>query len=123
MGKALTEQDKAYMIAVGNRIKQCREELQLSQAEVAVKSGYKSRSTINKIELGQRNLSTANVAALAKTLKTTPAYLMGWTDDKNAEDTISPKKQIALEMFENLNDDQLEQITDFMRFLIEKRTK
>ena len=38
-------------MTIGQRIKQRREELQISQEELAHKIGYKSRSSINKIEL------------------------------------------------------------------------
>ena len=37
------------------RIKARREELGMSQEELATKLGYKSRSTINKIEMGKNH--------------------------------------------------------------------
>ena len=39
-------------MTIYDRIKLRREELGMSQQELAYKLGYKSRSTINKIELG-----------------------------------------------------------------------
>lgn len=69
------------MNTIGNRIKLRREELGLSQDELAKMTGYKSRSSINKIELDQRNLRQSKIKAIADALKTTPAYLMGWEDD------------------------------------------
>lgn len=110
-------------MTIGERIKELRLQKGYTQKELAQKCGYKSLTTINKLELNINNAPLSSIEKIAAALETTPAYLMGWTDDKNAEDTISPKKQQVLEMFESLNDDQLEQITDFMRFLIEKRTK
>ena len=41
---------------IGERIKLRREELNLSQDELAKKVGYKSRSSINKIEQDGRGL-------------------------------------------------------------------
>ena len=64
-------------MTVGERIKQRRIELNLSQEELALKVGYKSRSSINKIELA-RDLPLRKVELMAKALDTTPAYLMGW---------------------------------------------
>lgn len=65
---------------VGERIKQRRLELGLSQDELAKKVGYKSRSSINKIELS-RDLPLRKVELMAKALDTTPGYLMGWSDE------------------------------------------
>lgn len=68
-----------------HRIKQRREELGLSQKELADKLGYKSRSTINKIELGINDISQSKIYEFAKVLETTPQYLMGWTDNPHEE--------------------------------------
>ena len=65
---------------IGARIKKRREELGLSQEELAKRVGYKSRSSINKIELDGRGLPQKKIVAFAKALQTSPAYLMGWID-------------------------------------------
>ena len=65
---------------IGIQIKKRREELGLTQEELANILGYKSRSSINKIELGKNDITQHKVVAFAKALNTTPAYLMGWTD-------------------------------------------
>ena len=83
---------------IGSRIRYRREELGLSQDELGKKLGYKSRSSINKIELDQRNLTQSKIKAIADALETTPAYIMGWEereqkpDDRNlgAFDNIFP---------------------------------
>lgn len=67
-------------MTVGERIKQRRLELNLSQDELAKKVGYKSRSSINKIELA-RDLPLKKVELMAKALDTTPSYLMGWSEE------------------------------------------
>ena len=66
------------MSTIGERIKQRRKELGLSQEELAVKLGYKSRSSINKIELNWRNLTQSKIKEIADALDTTPAWIMGW---------------------------------------------
>ena len=70
-------------MTVGERIKQRRLELNLSQEELALKVGYKSRSSINKIELA-RDLPLRKVEVMAKALDTTPGYLMGWEPSPQA---------------------------------------
>lgn len=66
---------------LGKRIKQRREDLKMSQESLAQKLGYKSRSSINKIELGLNDISQSKIMEFAKALDTTPAYLMGWEDE------------------------------------------
>ena len=66
------------MSTIGSRIRNRREELGLSQDELGKRLGYKSRSSINKIELDQRNLTQSKIKAIAEALETTPAYIMGW---------------------------------------------
>ena len=66
-------------MTVGERIKSKRLELNMSQDELAKKVGYKSRSSINKIELA-RDLPLRKVEKMATALDTTPAFLMGWEE-------------------------------------------
>lgn len=68
------------MMTFGKRIFKIRTEKGLTQNELANAVGYKSRSTIAKIEAGKRNVSLKTIVALAKTLGTTPSYLMGWDE-------------------------------------------
>jgi len=67
-------------MTVGERIKQKRIDLGLSQDELAKKVGYKSRSSIQKIECA-RDLPLNKVDKMAKALDCSPSYLMGWEDE------------------------------------------
>lgn len=67
-------------MTTGERIKERRVELGMTQLELAKKLGYKSKSTINKIELGVQNLKQSKIKAIADALLTTPNYIMGWAD-------------------------------------------
>ena len=66
------------MTTIGDRIKARRLELDMSQDELARLVGYKSRSSINKIEKGENDIPQSKIAAFAAALETTPEYLMGW---------------------------------------------
>ena len=68
------------MLEIGDRIRIRREELKMSQDELAKRLGYKSRSSINKIELGHYNLTQSKIKAIADALETTPSYIMGWDE-------------------------------------------
>ena len=68
-------------MTIGERIKSKRLELGLTQDELAKKAGYKSRSSINKIELS-RDLPLDKIEKVAKILECSPSYLMGWEDEE-----------------------------------------
>lgn len=65
-------------MGIGTRIKEIRTLKQLSQEELAIKMGYKSRTSINKIELGLADVSSSKVQEFAKVLGVSTSYLMGW---------------------------------------------
>ena len=60
------------------RIKARREELGMTQEELAQKLGYKSRSSISKIEAGINDIPLSKIKAFAKALDKTVAHLMGF---------------------------------------------
>lgn len=78
-------------MTIGERIRERRKELNISQDELAKKLKYKSRSSINKIELGHYNLTQSKIKAIADALETTPSYIMGWTDIESAPTGELPK--------------------------------
>lgn len=51
----------------------------MSQDELAKKTGYKSRSSIQKIECA-RNLPLSKVEVMARALDCSPSVLMGWDE-------------------------------------------
>ena len=96
-------------MTLGEKVKLKREELNLSQEELAEKMNYKSKTSIHKIEVGITDLPLSKVKELAAVLKTTPAYLMGWEEDKSQEkenNIISQRtdEELAkLEKFKNMS--------------------
>lgn len=67
---------------VGQRIKDRREELKMSVDELAALIN-KNRATVYRYEKGDiESLPTTVLKPLAKALKTTPEYLMGWDEEK-----------------------------------------
>ena len=65
---------------LSSRIRQRREQLGLSQEELAARMGYRSKSSITKLEKGINDLPRAKLEELAAALSTTPAWLMGLVD-------------------------------------------
>ena len=61
------------------RIKARREDLQMTQDELAKLTGYKSKTSITKIEGGKVDPPQSKIVAFANALQTTVDYLMGST--------------------------------------------
>ncbi len=82
-------------MTLADKVKQRREELQMTQDELATKMGYSSRTSINKIEKG-RPCSQKIIAKLAEALDLSIPYLMGWEDDEKStpQPTIPTAKNI-----------------------------
>lgn len=62
---------------IGERIRDRRELLGLSQEELAKMIGYTSRSSINKIETGVQQLRQSKIKAIADALDTNVNYILG----------------------------------------------
>ena len=77
---------------IGQRIRQRREALNMTQDELAKKVGYKSRSSINKIEADGRGLPQSKIIKLATALGTSPSWLMGWEESRITENGIDLSK-------------------------------
>ena len=69
------------MSNLGQRIADLRKSQGMTQEELAHRIGYKSKSAINKIELGGRDLPQKKIADIARALGVSPAVLMGWEDE------------------------------------------
>lgn len=106
---------------IGERIKRRREELNMSQAELARKVGYTSRSTITRIERDGNGISQDKIVAIAKALKVTPSYLMGWEDEDIA--IITAEQERIIEKFFKLTPEHQEVLSFFMDSLLEKQKK
>ena len=111
-----------------DRIRQLRIDAGMSQDDLARAMGYKDRSMITKIELGKVDISQKKIIAFAKVLNTTPAYLMGWTDDAqqvkmdlqlfNGDTVEDPDIRIVSGMMENMSPEQKKQIVAIVKAVV-----
>lgn len=76
------------MLELYKNIKRRREELGISQDELAQKTGYTSRSSIAKIEKGLVDLPQTKISLFANALKATPQELMGWISSDDDDSLI-----------------------------------
>lgn len=67
-------------MTIGDKIRKRREELGYTQDELAKKLGYKSRSSVNKVEMS-REIPMKKVKLYADVLDLSVPFLMGWKDD------------------------------------------
>lgn len=95
---------------IGERIRQRRLELGMSQDELAKLSGYKSRTSINKIEVNGNGLTQSKIKAIADALRTTPDYIMGW--DKEVDSKVIESS------LDNMSLPQLRRIQKYLEWLI-----
>lgn len=79
----------------GDRVKQRRLELELTQEELAKRCGYGTKATISKIEKNDM-IPYTKFADIAKALDCNPAYLMGWEDECGNKRKLSNGNKIAL---------------------------
>ena len=107
------------MSTVGRNIFLLRKELGWTQEELAKRMGYKSKSTINKIELGINDIPQSKIVKFAQALGTTPAYLMGWKEEQKniPQDKIelSEGERILLDLFNRVPEDQQKLVLQMIR--------
>ena len=68
-------------MTIGEKIKQARIAKGLTQEELAAKLGYKSRSSVNKIETGGRDIPRSQIKKIAEILEVSPISLLGLEDE------------------------------------------
>lgn len=76
------------MSTLGEKIRERRQAAGLSQDLLAKKMGYRSRSTIAKIEAGENDVSQTKIQAFADALECSAAYLMGLNENPSAGDSV-----------------------------------
>lgn len=70
------------MSVLSVRIRQRREELGMSQEELAARMGYRSKSSITKIEKGVNDIPQNKIEDFAAALHTTAAWLLGLEEER-----------------------------------------
>lgn len=131
---------------IGQRIKQVREALGMTQAELARRMGYSARSTINRIENGSQAFPMKKLDKFAQVLDVTPAYLAGFTEADIPEglnkeyyidfilDSDNPELKALVEMERtssndlctkikacNLDDSEVDYMDKQLDFIVEQR--
>ena len=121
---------------MARKIKQLRQDQGLTLEQVAKVVGV-GKSTVRKWETGMiANMKRDKIAALAKALHTTPAYLMGW-EKKVEENPVGEANKLAdwylglefkehedvdfltmVSEYKQLDASKQEQVRDYVHFLL-----
>lgn len=97
---------------IGQRMKLRRQEINLSAERLAEKLGV-SKTTIYRYEKGEiEKFPIELVEPIAKALRTTPAYIMGW-EVKNDINTI----------YDQLEDSRQRKVYSFAKYELEEQNK
>ena len=92
-------------MTVGDRIKNRRIELGLTQEDLALRMGYKGKSSVCAAESCGDNVTTTKVKKFAAALGVSDRYLMGWEDDTEVlmdVTTGSEKTKKAVELYDRV---------------------
>ena len=112
-----------------NRLKELRLEKGLTQEKLANKLGI-NRTTIAKIESGDRDLTLDHIQRMSDFFGVPYDYLLGKTNNRtntiqvidmtNSKDGVTPIQMEVLKKIDDLNVKDLEQIMDYIDFIKSK---
>lgn len=110
------------MSTIGNRIRLMRQEAGLSVDDLAARLG-KNRATVYRYESDEiENFPIAVIGPLAEALHTTPAYLMGWTEEKPATQMDDELREIS-EIFIELSSENRSKLLELSRLYLDHQRK
>lgn len=103
--------DVIYM-TINERIAELRKQRNWSQEELAVRAGFKSKSTISKIENGTRELTRNKIIAFATVFGVSPSYIMTGKEDTDEtnKNAATPMQQRLIDELNNLDEEQQNQL-------------
>ena len=104
---------------IGKKLKARREELGLTQEELAKRLGYKSKSTINKIELDINDVSQSKLIKLADALGVDPTYFIDLDTPTHNESHLLDYAAA----FSKLSDNGQIQALKYIEFLLNQEEK
>lgn len=96
------------MVTIGDRIKERRLELGLTQTDLAKRMGYKTKSTICEMEQPGSNITTNRLERVAEALGVSVFYLLG--TDESELNFISDDEELLLEHYRKSDEQTKEMV-------------
>ena len=112
-------------MSLGNKVKELREKCELTQKQLADKSGI-TQATISRIESGSvKELKSDALIRLSNALNVTIDFLVGKTNKLSSSEIIDNDKDanFIFRGFEKLSEGNKKQLKDYVDFLIQKEGK
>ena len=108
---------------LADRVRLRREELGLTQEDLAFQMGYSSRTSINKIENG-RPCSQKIIVRLAEVLNVSVPYLMGWEEEEEKstipeDDGLSEKRKALIEFAKSVPEEKADLVLKVIQSIVE----
>lgn len=126
---------------IGNRIKDRRKELKMSQKDLGNMVGL-TAATISRIEDGSRKLTQENITKFAQALEVSPDWLMCWSDQPQisriqlAQHVLNVLENMQADVMKEdpmlarlmkyvslMNNDQKQRLVDYAEFISVKTKK
>ena len=106
-------------MSIGQRIRNRRIELGLSQSELGERLGGISKAAVSAAELDKKDMTTDRIRRYAEALETTPAYLMGWEKDYTVDirSNLADKAFELWTQYEGLTPEQKIAFENYLKFL------
>lgn len=106
------------MLDLYKNIKKYRNQNEMSQLELARKTGYNDRSSIAKIESGTVDLPLEKVELFARALGVSSAVLLGWEEEPSSVTAFTPLQRQCLSLLDQLNEEGQRRVLDYAADLV-----
>lgn len=100
---------------IGKKVRARREELGLTQKELADRMGYKSKSTINKIEMDINDVNQSTLSRLAFALGVDELYFI------NNENQSSQRLLAYYQKMMKMSPDQFDKVASYIDYISDTR--
>lgn len=107
---------------IGENIRNMRKKRGLSQTQLAIKLGYKSKSSIAKIETGNGDVPRSKLPQFAEALNCSISYLTGWNELKTFDDEHNEKTpyDILCAKIGRLSPSDVDTVSEYVDFVLNK---
>lgn len=106
------------------RIASRREELRMSQRQLAEKLGYATRTYVSRVELGSLPLAKERLPKWADALKTTTMYLLHEQDDaSNTTASSDPLLDMLISNYDQMTGEEKKILFDFSNLILQRSCK
>ena len=101
-----------------------REELHISQRQLAEMLGYSTRTCVSRVELGTLPLAKERLPKWADALKTSVAYLLHEQEDATSVTVSSdPLLDMLISNYDQMNADEKKILFDFSNLILKRYIK